>query len=150
MAKSKETYNKKEKEKKKQRQKQDKLQRKEERKASKRDGNSLDNMIAFVDENGNLSDSPPDTKKQVSIDHEQIPLSVTGFRQQQEAVSPIGTITFFNEEKGFGFITEKNSKNRFFFHINDAREQPQLGDIVQFDVQASPRGPQAVQLVKIS
>ena len=60
MAKSKETFNKKEKEKKRRKQKEEKKQKIEERKGNRRDGNSLEGMMAYLDENGNLTDTPPD------------------------------------------------------------------------------------------
>ena len=62
MAKSQETWNKKEKEKKRQKKKEDKAQRKEERKANATGGSgSLDSMMAYVDEYGNISSTlrPP-------------------------------------------------------------------------------------------
>jgi hypothetical protein len=62
MPKSKETFNKKEKEKKRLKQQQEKKERAEERKANKRDGKSLEGMMAYLDENGNLSDTPPDPR----------------------------------------------------------------------------------------
>ena len=54
MAKSQETYNKKEKEKKKLEKRKEKEQRKEERKAQSKEGGSWEDMIAYVDENGNI------------------------------------------------------------------------------------------------
>ncbi|MFS9605585.1 hypothetical protein, partial [Klebsiella pneumoniae] len=61
-------------EKKKQQAKKDKEERKRERKENARDGNVLDNMIAYVDENGNLTSEPQDLSKrqEVSLDDIQI------------------------------------------------------------------------------
>ena len=55
-----ETWNKKEREKKKQQAKKEKAERKQERKENTKDGNNLDSMLAYLDENGNLSSKPPD------------------------------------------------------------------------------------------
>ena len=55
MAKSQETWNKKEREKKKQKDKKDKEEKKQERKDNAKDGKSFDDMIAYIDENGNFS-----------------------------------------------------------------------------------------------
>ena len=63
MAKSKETFFKKQKEKQRLKNRQDKQQKMEERKANLKKGKSLDEMMAYVDENGNLSSTPPDKKK---------------------------------------------------------------------------------------
>ena len=59
MGKSQETFNKKEKEKKRKKKKQEKQQRKEERKANS-GGGELENMMAYVDEFGNITETPPD------------------------------------------------------------------------------------------
>ena len=61
MAKSKETFNKKEKEQKRFKQKQNKREKMEERKANKKSGN-LEDMMAYLDENGNLTSVPPDPR----------------------------------------------------------------------------------------
>ena len=61
MARSKETFNKREKEKKRLKKQQEKREKMEERKAQK--VSSFEQMLAYVDENGNLSSTPPDPKK---------------------------------------------------------------------------------------
>jgi hypothetical protein len=63
MAKSKETFNKKEKEKKRLKQRQEKREKKEERKANAKKGKSLEEMMAYIDEDGNISDTPPDPRQ---------------------------------------------------------------------------------------
>jgi len=65
MAKSKETFNKRQKEKNRLKQKQDKREKMEERKANAKKGKSLEEMLAYIDENGNLSSTPPDPKKKI-------------------------------------------------------------------------------------
>lgn len=61
MAKSQQSFKKKEMEKQKQKKKDEKAQRKEQRKASNSGG--LDSMIAYVDEFGNITDTPPDPNR---------------------------------------------------------------------------------------
>lgn len=61
MAKSKETFEKRAKEKKRQKQREDKREKMEQRKANASKGKSLTEMLAYVDENGNISDTPPTT-----------------------------------------------------------------------------------------
>ena len=63
MAKSQETFNKKEKEKKRLQKRKEKEQRKEDRKANAKEGGSWEDMMAYVDENGNISAAPPDPTK---------------------------------------------------------------------------------------
>ena len=59
MAKSQETFSKKEKGKQKIKQRQEKLEKMNERKANAKKGKSLEEMMAYVDENGNLTSTPP-------------------------------------------------------------------------------------------
>ena len=63
MARSKETFNKREKEKKRLKKQQEKREKMEERKANAQKVSSFEQMLAYVDENGNLSSTPPDPKK---------------------------------------------------------------------------------------
>lgn len=63
MARSGQSFNKRKKEKQRVRQRQEKREKMEERKAAKKE-KSLDDMLAYVDENGNLSSTPPGTTKQ--------------------------------------------------------------------------------------
>ena len=58
-----ETWNKKEREKKRQQNKKEKAERKQERQEKAKDGNNLESMMAYLDENGNLSSKPPDPRK---------------------------------------------------------------------------------------
>ena len=100
-----ETWNKKEREKKKQAKKKEKEEKKQERKENTASGNDLDSMLAYLDENGNLSSKPPDPRKKVVINLEDVEIGVP----KQAPVNPedlirTGTITFFNESKGYGFI----------------------------------------------
>ena len=59
MARKKETYSKREKDKKRIKQRIDKAEKKEQRKANNNKGKSLEDMLAYVDENGNLSSVQP-------------------------------------------------------------------------------------------
>jgi hypothetical protein len=62
MAKSKETFLKREKEKKRIKQRQEKQEKMEERKANGDKPKSLEDMLAYIDEDGNISSTPPDRK----------------------------------------------------------------------------------------
>jgi len=149
MGKSQETFAKKEKEKKKLKKRQDKEEKMEERKSNAKKGKSLDDMMAYIDENGNISSTPPDPKKRKVFVPEDIQISIP--RQQPgEEQDPIrnGTITFFNTSKGFGFIKDLQSQESIFVHINQMRDQLQEGDKVTFEVESGPRGLNAANVKK--
>tara|TARA_Y100000294_G_C8510135_1_gene318395 strand:- start:355 stop:549 length:195 start_codon:yes stop_codon:yes gene_type:complete len=59
-----------------------------------------------------------------------------------------GTIKFFNERKGFGFVTDDESGKDFFVHQSSLEEGVTLrdGDKVTFDVEEGDRGPKAVNV----
>ena len=76
MAKSKITFNKKEKEKQRQKNKQEKKEKMDERRANQVKGKSLEQMMAYIDENGNISATPPDPRKKITIQAEDIPIGV--------------------------------------------------------------------------
>jgi cold shock CspA family protein len=147
MAKSKETFNKKEKEQKRFKQKQDKKQKMEERKANKKKGNALETMMAYVDENGNLSDTPPDLRNKKVFKQEDIQIDVPK-REAAEEVFRTGTISFFNKAKGFGFIIDQGNNERIFFHVKDTQEMLDESDRVKFLVERGPKGWNAVQVTK--
>src|SRR5215213_1058761 len=102
-----ETIGKKEKEKKRLKQRQDKEEKMEERKANAKKGKSLDEMMAYIDENGNISSTPTDPGKKRIFKQEEIQLGVPKkeARDPGEAIRR-GVVTFFNSAKGFGFIKD--------------------------------------------
>jgi CspA family cold shock protein len=61
-----------------------------------------------------------------------------------------GTVKFFNESKGYGFITEDNSKEDFFVHVTGLNGiQIQQNDKVEFDTQEGKKGINAVNVKKV-
>lgn len=148
MAKSKETFNKKEKEQRRMKNLQNKKQRMEDRKANKKKGGSLEDMMAYVDENGNLSDVAPDLRNKRVYNPEEILLGVPMPKEMPELNS--GTVAFFKASKGFGFILDDATNERLFFHVKDVKEPLQESDKVQFRVGRGPRGRSAIQVVKLS
>lgn len=57
-----------------------------------------------------------------------------------------GTVKFFNETKGFGFITPSNGGNEVFVHISGLIDQIQQNDQVRYDIQDGKKGPNAVNV----
>lgn len=150
MARPQETFNKKELQKKRAQKKKEKEERKEERKANAKSGQSLDDMMAYVDENGNISTTPPDPlRKKNFVNVNDI---VTGSRNIGGAVVSVrtGKVSFFNADKGFGFIMDSDSGDRVFVHVNGLKSPIKENDIVSFETERGPKGLQAkdVRLVK--
>jgi len=151
MAKSQETFGKKEKQKKKLKQRQDKAEKMEERKANAKKGKSLDEMMAYLDENGNLSSSPPDPKKKKVFKQEDMQIGVPKHVPGEES-DPIrsGIVTFFNDAKGFGFIKDIITQESVFIHANQLSEPIKEHDKVTFEVEMGPRGASAANVKKTS
>lgn len=149
MAKPKETFNKKEKEKKRLKQKQEKQEKMAERKAQSKKGKSLEDMMAYIDENGNISDTPPDPRRKVEFKQEDIQIGVPKMEDIPDEPHT-GIVSFFNDSKGFGFINEQPSGERIFVHINQLTEPIREGDKVTYEVERGPRGLNAVQVRKLS
>jgi len=45
-----------------------------------------------------------------------------------------GTVKFFNESKGFGFVTEDDSNTEYFLHVSGLIDEVREGDAVEFDL----------------
>src|ERR1700733_12699325 len=151
MGKSQETFNKKEKEKKKVRQRLDKAEKMEERKANAKKGKSLDEMMAYIDENGNTSSTPPDPKKKKIFKQEDMQIGVPKPMEAEpgEAIRA-GVVSFFNDTKGFGFIKDLLTQESIFVHINQLSEPIRENDKVSFEVERGFKGLNAVNVKKTS
>ncbi len=57
-----------------------------------------------------------------------------------------GTVKFFNDAKGFGFITPEEGGKDVFVHVNDLDVEITEGDKVTFDVKDGKKGPNAVNV----
>jgi cold shock CspA family protein len=145
-----ETTGKKDREKKKKKKQQEKQERRLQRKENNQKGKSLDDMMAYLDEDGNLSSTPPDPKKKKEINPLSIEISVAK-QQESKAEERIrsGVIKFFDQGKGFGFINDTISKESVFVHINQVGEILKEGDKVSFEVEKGPRGLSAVRVKKL-
>lgn len=148
MAKSQQSFNKKEKEKKRLKKRKDKQARKEERKASNAEGGA-DSMIAYVDEHGNLTDTPPDLSKKKKIDASKIELGVPKRDQEVEETVRTGRVAFFNHSKGYGFINEQGTQEKFFVHVNGLIDEIDEGDKVSFELERGLKGMNAIKVKKI-
>lgn len=149
MARSKETFSKKEIEKKKLQKRKEKLQRREDRKANP--GRSFEDMLAYTDEDGNIMSTPPDpTIKKKVIKEEDM---IIGARNSgtEEEMDPIrnGKVTFFNTGKGYGFIRDLETNESIFVHSNGLMDEINENDKVTFETERGPRGLNAIKVALI-
>jgi cold shock CspA family protein len=146
MGRSQESFNKKEVRKKKEKKRQDK----EKKRLARKDGDKkggLDDMIAYVDENGRLTDTPPDpaTKKKTKV--EDIEISIPR-QDPNDRPDPIrrGRLTFYNDSKGYGFIRDAETQESVFVHVNEFQDDIMEGNMVSFEVEKGQKGPAAVRV----
>lgn len=147
MARSQATFSKKEKEAKRKKKREDKQEKMEERKANAKKGKSLEEMMAYMDENGNLTSTPPDPRKKREIRAEDIDLSM----QKRDPLENLngertGTITFFNTSKGYGFIKDQKTGESIFVHTNALQSPVKENDKVSFEVEMSHKGLNALSV----
>ena len=146
MGRSHESWSKREKEKKKRKKKEDKLKKKEARKEENEGKTDFDDMIAYVDEYGNISDTPPDPSEREEIDAEDIVVGVPPKSEREEEEENEGTVKFYDDSKGYGFITVKGTGNSLFTHVKSHIDEITEGDKVTFDVAPGDKGPVAINV----
>ena len=145
-----ETFNKKEKEKKRLKERKEKLEKMQERKANAKKGKTLEDMMAYLDENGNISSTPPDPRKKKTFKQEDMQISIP--KQEARGKTEVvrnGVVSFFNDEKGFGFINDVQTQERVFIHINQLSEPIKENDKVSFEVEMGFKGLSAINVKKI-
>ena len=123
---------------------------KEKKRLARKDGDkksSLDDMIAYVDENGMLTDTPPDPATKKKTKAEDIEVSIPKMDDSMKA-DPIrkGKLTFFNDSKGYGFIRDLDTQASVFVHVNEFQDDIMEGNTVTFEVEKGLKGPAAVRV----
>lgn len=145
MGRSRETFNKKDVRKKKEKKRKDKLAKKMAKREE--DGKSgLDDMIAYVDEFGNITDTPQDPADKEELDVEDIEVSIPKSDGTAKDKTRTGTITNFYDSKGYGFIRDADTKESIFVHVNNAEEELSEGNKVSFETEKGPKGLAAVNV----
>jgi cold shock CspA family protein len=130
--------------------KEKKRKEKEKRRLNKqesRNGNNLDDMIAYVDEFGNITSTPPDPSQKTVIKAEDIEVGIPK-RKEAEPEDKIrtGIVTFFNESKGYGFIKDLVTQQSVFVHANGLTEPIKENNKVTYEVVSGPKGYSAVDV----
>ena len=139
------TVDKRENEKKRLARRAEKQKRKEEKKLSPK-ANSLDDMIAYVDENGMITSTPPtENIKKEEIKQEEIVIP-TPKKEKEVPTVMKGRVEFFNTSKGFGFIKDLSGTEKYFFHVNNVMADISENDIVTFDLERGIKGMNAVNI----
>jgi cold shock CspA family protein len=147
MAGSQETFNKKDKEKKRLKKRLEKQKKSAERKANAASGPG--NMIAYVDEFGRISDTPPNPANRQTVSADSIELGVPKREMIEPAAFRNGRVEFFNVSKGFGFIKEIDTQDKYFVHATNLSEEIKEGDMVTFKIERGMKGMNAVQVKKV-
>lgn len=138
------TVGKRENEKKRLAKREEKQKKKESRKLS--GTSSFDDMIAYVDENGMITSTPPvDDSRKEEINPEKI-IIATPKKEDEEPVILRGRVEFFNEARGFGFIKNLSGVEKYFFHVNNVVSKIAENDIVTFDLERGQKGMNAVNI----
>lgn len=123
---------------------------KEERKANSNKGADLDSMIAYVDAYGNPTDTPPDpTIEKEEISAESIEIGVPKREKEAKPFEKTGKVAFFDTSKGYGFINENDSGERYFVHVTGLIDSVQENDQVRFELEKGPKGLNAVKVEKM-
>ena len=145
MGRASETFGKKEVRIKKEKKRKDKEKKWQERKEGKT--GSFDDMIAYVDEFGNITSTPPDLSQRQVINAEDIAIAVPkSIASDNNETVRKGVVTFFNDSKGFGFIKDTATQEDVFVHINGLIDPIKENNKVTFEVVKGTKGPNAVNV----
>jgi len=146
MARSQESFNKKEVRNKKEKKRKDKEQKRLDRRSNS-NSNSFDDMIAYVDENGRISSTPPEPGSRRKVNVEDIEISVPK-RSEDDKPNPMrkGILTFYNDSKGYGFIRDLENQQSIFAHVNDFEDDIKENNKVSFEIEMGNKGPKAVRV----
>jgi len=151
MAKSQQTFNKSEKEKKRLKKREEKQKKKVARKAAAKEGGG-GIQFAYVDYNGNLTDTPPDPSQKIEIEAEDIILGIPKKEEgDEEKFDPVrnGKVSFYDSSKGFGFIIDAVDQQKYFTHVSGLIDEIVENDTVSFELEKGMRGMNAVRVKKI-
>ncbi|HNZ71790.1 MAG TPA: cold shock domain-containing protein [Prolixibacteraceae bacterium] len=145
MGRSQESFNKKEVRKQKEKKRKEKTDKKLARKETGK--TSFDDMIAYVDEFGQITATPPDPDKKIDIDVEDIEIGISKADPSLKAdPTRKGIVTFFNSSKGYGFITDMETRQSVFVHVNNLLESIKENNVVNYEVVKGVKGPTAIKV----
>ena len=145
MGRSQETFQKKEVRNRKEKKRKEKEKKRLERKENDKK-NSFDDMIAYVDENGMITSTPPDPNKKEDVKLKDIEIGIP--RKKDEIINPIrkGVVTYFNSSKGYGFIKDSETKENAFVHAKNVVDNISEGNKVEYETEKGPKGLTAIKV----
>lgn len=106
-------------------------------------------MIIYVDEFGNLTDTPPDPTKKKKIKAEDITIGVPRQEDIEKEAVRKGKVEFFNDAKGFGFIKENVTQQKYFVHVKGLLDDIEENDRVTFELEQGMKGMNAVRVRRL-
>lgn len=152
MAKSQQTFNKIEKEKARAKKREEKLKKKEARKTEAKESGNQGIQFAYVDQYGNLTDTPPNPADKIKVKAENIVIGIPKKEESdEEEIDYVrkGKVSFFDTSKGFGFIIDNENQEKYFCHVSGLLDQIVENDKVQYELEKGQRGMNAVKVKKI-
>ena len=127
-----------------------KQKKKEERKSTSVKGGKLEDMLAYVDAYGRITDTPPDPEDKIIVDAEDIILGIPKkVEGEEESKEKQGKVSFFDTSKGFGFILDTQTQEKYFVHVSGLIDEIAENDKVQFELEKGLKGMNAVRVKKI-
>jgi cold shock CspA family protein len=148
LGRSTETFSKKEREKARTRKAKEKKEKAEDRKANGSKGKSLEDMMAYIDEHGNITSTPPDPSKKIRVNAADIQTGVAKREDVPYDTVRNGIVSFFNEAKGYGFIKDMQTQESVFVHINSLTEPLKENNLVTFETEQGQKGLSAIKVKK--
>ncbi len=143
MAKSQLTFKKKEQAKKKQLKKQDKLERRAQNKLNNDKGKSLEDLFVYVDEHGNLSESPPLVKFKAT-DEDLVRPTV------DEDAYLFGKVSYYNDAGSYGFIRDNVTRETVYFNDTLVGKKLFIDQKVQYRSIRGKKGTQVSEVIVIA
>ena len=89
---------------------------------------------------------PPDPAEKEQISLDSIVISPTKKDDVDDRIN--GKVTFYDDEKGFGFIKNPLNQDSYFFHFSECPDQLTVGDKVEFELIKGEKGMNAVKIIK--
>jgi cold shock CspA family protein len=108
-----------------------------------------DDMIAYVDEFGQITSTPPDLSQREEVNLEDIAISVPKKEETEDEGPREGIVSFFNTDKGFGFIRDLTTQERVFVHVSNLLEEIAEDQRVTFEIEMTERGAGAVKVARV-